>query len=144
MSFSVQQNPRYDTKREYIFYNIWNNSTCLKLRYHHITSQRIVFGIFRFPDIRCHYFGFFTIMDNMFLVMTWWMFMENSSITSWCVFGETANAWNAWLSYPHLTGTFIALLEDPKTLDLYPGHMEHLESFTVLMYSKSCNSGSVN
>ena len=53
-------------------------------------------------------------------------------------------AWNAWLSYPRLTDTFIALLEDPETLDLYPGHMEHLERFTVLMYSKNCNSGSVN
>ena len=52
-------------------------------------------------------------------------------------------AWNAWLSYPHLTNTFIALLEDPETLDLYPGHMEHLERFTVLMYSKNCNLGSV-
>ena len=43
-----------------------------------------------------------------------------------------------------LTDTCIALLEDPETLDLYPGHMEHLECFTVLMYSKNCNSGSVN
>ena len=45
-------------------------------------------------------------------------------------------AWDAWLSYPYVTDTFIALLEDPETLDLYPGHIEHLERFTVLMYSK--------
>ena len=50
-------------------------------------------------------------------------------------------ATNAWLAYPHLTDTFIALLEDPETLDPYPGHMEHLEHFTVLMYSTNCNSG---
>ena len=53
-------------------------------------------------------------------------------------------AWNAWLSYPHPKDTFVALLEDPETLDLYPGHIEHLERFTVFMYSKNCNSGSVN
>ena len=53
-------------------------------------------------------------------------------------------AWNSWLSYPHLTDTFIALLEDPETLDLNPGYMEHLEGFTVSMYGKNCNSGSVN
>ena len=53
-------------------------------------------------------------------------------------------AWNAWLSYPHLTDTFIALLEDPETLDLYPGYMEHLEGYTVSMYGKNCNSDAVN
>ena len=58
------------------------------------------------------------------------------------MFGKTA--WSAWLSYPHLTDTFIALLEDPKTLDLCPGHMEHQKRFTVLktaIQAQSMKSG---
>lgn len=53
-------------------------------------------------------------------------------------------AWNVWLIFPEVTLTMIALTEDPNELTEDSVHMQRLERFTVLMYSKSSNCTMVN
>jgi len=53
-------------------------------------------------------------------------------------------AWNAWITFPEVTNTFIAITEDPTCLTLNSLHMRHLERWVVLMYSKNCSAYSVN
>ena len=53
-------------------------------------------------------------------------------------------AWNAWVNFPEVTTTFIAITQDPASLKLESLHMRHLEHFTVLMYTKNCAAQSVN
>ena len=47
-------------------------------------------------------------------------------------------AWNIWQAFPHFTTTFNAITDEPAQLHLNSPHMQHLERFTVLMYSKHC------
>ena len=53
-------------------------------------------------------------------------------------------AWNAWIAYPEVTDTLIAITQDPNSFTLDSLHMQHLERWTVLMYSKNCNAVLVN
>ena len=53
-------------------------------------------------------------------------------------------AWNAWISFPKVTDTMIELTENPSELNENSEHMQVLERFTVLMYSKTCNAETVN
>jgi hypothetical protein len=53
-------------------------------------------------------------------------------------------AWNAWLNFPDVTDTFIAITHDPASLTLDTLHMSRLERFTVLMYIKMCSANRVN
>ena len=53
-------------------------------------------------------------------------------------------AWNAWIAYPEVTDTLIAITQDPNSFTLDSLHMRHLERWTVLMYSKNCNAELVN
>ena len=53
-------------------------------------------------------------------------------------------AWNAWATFPEVTDTFIAITQDPTSLTLDSLHMQRVERLTVLMYSKTCRSASVN
>ena len=53
-------------------------------------------------------------------------------------------AWNAWTNFPEVTQTFIAITQDPTCINLDSLHMRRLERLTVLMYSKTCSSDSVN
>ena len=49
-------------------------------------------------------------------------------------------AWNAWIAYPEVTDTLIAINQVPNSFTLDSLHMRHLELWTVLMYSKNCNA----
>ncbi len=53
-------------------------------------------------------------------------------------------AWKIWKEYPHFTQTFKQLIDDPSLLEMSSPQMQHLERFTVLLYSKSCAADSVN
>lgn len=53
-------------------------------------------------------------------------------------------AWNAWAAFPEVTETFVAIMHDPTVLKLESLHMRRLERWTVLMYSKNCETHSVN
>ena len=53
-------------------------------------------------------------------------------------------AWNAWKKFPELTETLTTLMENPKEMNLDSIHMERLEKFTVMMYSKTSNASCVN
>ncbi len=53
-------------------------------------------------------------------------------------------AWAAWNSTPDLTETLISLMEDPESFSLVSVHMQRIERFVVLMYSKTCGSATVN
>ena len=53
-------------------------------------------------------------------------------------------AWAAWEAYPEITDTFMALAEDPLLFSMDSIHMERLERWTVIMYSKSCGLSRVN
>ena len=53
-------------------------------------------------------------------------------------------AWNAWIAYPEVIDTLIAITQDPNSFTLDSLHMRHLERWTVLLYSKNCNAELVN
>ena len=53
-------------------------------------------------------------------------------------------AWAAWDAYPQLTDTLLALPDEPDLISLDSIHMERLERWTVIMYSKSCGCSRVN
>ena len=58
---------------------------------------------------------------------------------SWGLVKKTA--WATWNSFPDLTAS---LLKDPEKITLDSIHMQCLEKFTVMMYSKACNAAGVN
>lgn len=53
-------------------------------------------------------------------------------------------AWAAWEAYPELTDTLLTVSDNPLLLSLDSIHMERLERWTVIMYSKSCGCSRVN
>ena len=58
--------------------------------------------------------------------------------TSQCLGCGKKTAWAAWTSLPDLTDTLLALTEDPTLFSIYSLHMQRIERFVVLMYSKGC------
>lgn len=53
-------------------------------------------------------------------------------------------AWSAWQSTSGLTDTLVALTSDPKVFNPQSHHMQILERFVVVMYSKGCGLERVN
>ena len=53
-------------------------------------------------------------------------------------------AWAAWTSLPDLTDTLVALTQDPDLFTLESIHMQQIERFVIIMYSKGCGAASVN
>ncbi|KAL8620009.1 hypothetical protein ACOMHN_015291 [Nucella lapillus] len=53
-------------------------------------------------------------------------------------------AYNAWMAFPEVTDTLVALTNNPSLLTTDPIHMRRLERWTVLMYSKNCVMFSIN
>ena len=53
-------------------------------------------------------------------------------------------AWVAWTSLPDLTDTLVALTQDPDLFTLESIHMQQIERFVIIMYSKGCGAASVN
>jgi len=53
-------------------------------------------------------------------------------------------AWSAWQITTGLIGTLVALSSDPQQLSLQSQHMQTLERFVVVMYSKGCGLSRVN
>ena len=53
-------------------------------------------------------------------------------------------AWAAWTSMPDLTDTLVALTHNPDIFSLESVHMQQIERFVVLMYSKGCGAAGVN
>ena len=57
---------------------------------------------------------------------------------------DKKTAWPAWKSTPFLTETMVTLTEDPHSVTLESVHMQCIERFVVLMYSKTCGSATVD
>ncbi|KAL8561604.1 hypothetical protein ACOMHN_024839 [Nucella lapillus] len=53
-------------------------------------------------------------------------------------------AWAEWTSIPDLTDTLVALTHDPDLFSLESVHMQRLERFVIVMYSKGCSAADVN
>ena len=53
-------------------------------------------------------------------------------------------AWASWQNTPGLTETLLALTNAPSCFSLESLHMEKLERFVVVMYSKGCGLAKVN
>ena len=53
-------------------------------------------------------------------------------------------AWTAWNSTPELTDTLLALTDDPHLITQDPIHMQRIERFVVIMYSRGTSAASVN
>ena len=53
-------------------------------------------------------------------------------------------AWAAWTNTPELTETLATLTRDPHLITLESVHMQRIERFVVLMYSKGCGAEGVN
>lgn len=53
-------------------------------------------------------------------------------------------AWKAWLAFPPVTDTFVAITQDPTSFTLQWQHMRHLERWVILMYIKNCDTDSLN
>ena len=60
------------------------------------------------------------------------------------VLNTTIMAWNTWDLVPGLTDTLIELQSDPYLFTRDSIHMDRLERWFVLMYSKSCGQSQVN
>ena len=52
------------------------------------------------------------------------------------------SAWLAWNEYPSVTNTFLTLLDEPS--EISSDLLSDVEQFVVKMYSKNCDSSSVN
>ena len=57
---------------------------------------------------------------------------------------DKKTAWSAWQSTPELTDTLVALTNNPQELSLQSQHMQTVECFVVVMYSKGCGLAKVN
>ncbi len=57
---------------------------------------------------------------------------------------DKKTAWTAWSSIPQLTDTLVALTHDPNMFSIESLHMQRIERFVVLMYSKGCGAAGVN
>ena len=53
-------------------------------------------------------------------------------------------AWASWQNTPGLTETLVALTNEPNHFSLESLHMQKLERFVVIMYSKGCGLAKVN
>ena len=53
-------------------------------------------------------------------------------------------AWAVWTSFPDLTDTLVALTLNRNMFGIESTHMQWIERFVVLMYSKGCGAASVN
>ena len=53
-------------------------------------------------------------------------------------------AWVVWNSFPDLTDTLVALTLNPNMFGIEAIHMQRIERFVVLMYSKGCGAAGVN
>ena len=53
-------------------------------------------------------------------------------------------AWAVWNSFPDLTDTLVALTLNPNMFVIESIHMQRIERFVVLMYSKGCGAAGVN
>lgn len=53
-------------------------------------------------------------------------------------------AWASWNNTPGLTETLLDITNDPNLLTLESSHMQKLERFVVIMYSKGCGLAKVN
>ena len=56
---------------------------------------------------------------------------------------RTKTAWTAWNSTPALRDTMITLTEPPESFTMESVHMQCIERFVVLMYSKTCGSATM-
>lgn len=54
------------------------------------------------------------------------------------------SAWAAWALVPEMTHTLVTLTQDPSLLTLESVHMQCIERFVILMYSKGCSATGVN
>ena len=52
--------------------------------------------------------------------------------------------WAAWTNIQELTDTLVALTHDLDLFSLESVHMQQIECFIVLMYSKGCGAARVN
>ena len=53
-------------------------------------------------------------------------------------------AWAVWNTFPDLTDTLVALTLNPNMFGIESNHMQRIERFVVLMYSKGCRAAGVN
>ena len=53
-------------------------------------------------------------------------------------------AWAVWISFPDLTDTLVTLTLNPNKFGIGSIHIQRIERFVVLMYSKGCGAASVN
>ena len=53
-------------------------------------------------------------------------------------------AWAVWISFPNLTDLLVALTLNPNMFGIESNHMQRIERFVVLMYSKGCGAAGVN
>ena len=53
-------------------------------------------------------------------------------------------AWVVWNSFPDLTDMLVALTLNPNMFGIEAIHMQRIERFVVLMYSKGCGAADVN
>lgn len=54
------------------------------------------------------------------------------------------SAWVAWMNTPGLTDTLIQLMGNPQSFNIDSVHMQRLERFIIIMYSKGCGLTEMN
>ena len=70
--------------------------------------------------------------------------MPCQDTTSSCIWCGKRVAWGAWGLVPGLTETLLTIQSDPSQFTIDSEHMERLERFYVLHYSKTCGQSRVN
>ncbi len=81
---------------------------------------------------------------SKFIALTLFDSLTGCDTTSQFLGCGKKTAWAVWTSFPDLTYTLVALTLNPNMFGIESIHMQRIERFVVLMYSKGCGAAGVN
>ena len=81
---------------------------------------------------------------SKFIALTLFHSLTGCDTTSQFLGCGKKTAWAVWNSFPDLIDTLVALTLNPNMFDIESIHMQRIERFVVLMYSKGCGAAGVN
>ena len=78
------------------------------------------------------------------IALTLFHSLSGCDTTSQCIVCGKKTAWTVWNNFPDLIDTLVALMLNPNMFGIESIHMQRIERFVVLMYSKGCCAAGVN
>ena len=84
------------------------------------------------------------LCPSKFIALTLFHSLMGCDTTSQFLGCGKKTAWAVWNSFPGLTNTLVLLTLNPNMFGIESIHMQQIERFVVLMYSKGCGAAGVN